>query len=65
MKIILRKIRFFFFRSRYERELAEEMRLHVEMKTEEKKRQGLGRADADLAAQRDFGNLMRAQEECR
>src|SRR5919107_119026 len=43
-------------RGRFDRELAEEMRFHLEMKVEENVRGGMTPAEALHAARRQFGN---------
>jgi len=45
--------------------MAEEMRLHVELQTELNRKAGMSPQDARLAAQRQFGNIVRIQEQAR
>jgi len=54
-----------FRRSRFDRELEEEMRFHIEARAEELKQAGLPGADALLAARREFGSTLRSGEETR
>ncbi len=49
-------------RGRFDRELAEEMRFHLEMKIDENVRGGMTREDAVNAARREFGNQTRLLE---
>jgi putative ABC transport system permease protein len=49
-------------RGHFDRELAEEMRFHVEMKIEENVARGMSRAEATSAARREFGNQTRLLE---
>lgn len=54
-----------FRRRRRERELEEELRFHLEEEIEERKAEGLPHHDASLAAKKEFGNLLRVQEDTR
>ena len=58
MSKIWRRLQFLVRRRAFERELAEEMRLHLEMKTEA----GGGSDDTHYAAQRQFGNTLLLRE---
>ena len=58
-----RRARFYLNRGRFERELAEEMRFHVEMKARDHELAGMTAADARAAARRRFGNTTRLQEQ--
>jgi putative ABC transport system permease protein len=60
-----RRILFSFRRSSMDRELAEEMRQHLELKAEQNIASGLPEDEAHYAAQRQFGNLTRMEEESR
>jgi predicted permease len=60
---ISRRLRAFLFRARVERELDEEMRLHVALRQERLRAAGLPAHDAERAAMRHFGNRRRLQEE--
>lgn len=55
----------FVHRDRLDDELAEEMRLHIEMKEEELRAQGLDPAAARAEARRAFGNQLRFAEQSR
>ena len=57
-----RRLMFIFRRDRMDQDLAEEMRLHLEMKTQEKKEAGLSEERARQAASRDFGNAVLLKE---
>ena len=52
-------------RSRYEREMADEMRLHLQREAEEQASRGVASEDAGWAALRRFGNVGLLEEECR
>ena len=54
-----------FRRRRLEAEMAEEMRQHLERRTQEKIADGLTSQEARYAAQRDFGGVAQVQEQCR
>jgi hypothetical protein len=58
-----RRLRFHLHRERFERELAEEMRFHVEMKARDHRHAGLTAEDARWAARRRFGNPARLQDQ--
>ena len=60
---LVRRIRFYLDRSRFERELAEEMAFHVEMKARENEQRGMDAEDAAWAARRRFGNPTRLKDE--
>src|SRR5215468_9091326 len=51
-----RRLLFYFRRDRFDRELEDEMRFHIEMKAEENAGAGMGPLEARYAAQRQFGN---------
>ncbi|MFI5206987.1 MAG: ADOP family duplicated permease [Gemmatimonadales bacterium] len=57
--------KWFVARRRHQADLAEEIRAHLEEKTEELVRGGMPPAEAALAARRAFGNVTRTQEEGR
>src|SRR6187551_220487 len=44
-------------------DLADEMRLHVELRAAKHRQQGLAEGDAALAARRQFGNVLKLREE--
>jgi putative ABC transport system permease protein len=60
-----RKLLWLFQRNRLDRELAEEMRLHGELKRRRNLAGGMSAADAHDAARRQFGNMTRYHEESR
>src|SRR5215475_10136221 len=51
-----RRLLFYLRRDRFDRELEEEMRFHLEMKAQENAESGMGPIEARYAAQRQFGN---------
>jgi predicted permease len=57
-----RRLRFYWRRDRYDRELAEEMRFHLELKVEENLQTGMTPTEARAAAKRQFGNQTLLQE---
>ena len=60
-----RRLQFRFKGEKFDHELAEEMRLHVELLAEEKKAAGLAAEEAKSAAKRQFGNQARLSENSR
>ena len=60
-----RRLRFYFRRAEFERELAEEMRFHVEMTADALKRGGASDEEARRAAARRFGNATLHRENAR
>lgn len=60
-----RRLRFFARRKEFHRELDEEMRTHLELKTETHLREGLGPDEARYAARREFGNPLSLREQSR
>ena len=60
-----RRLRFAFRQNRFERELEEEVRLHVELRAEKLRARGLLHHEATYAAERQFGNKTLAIEESR
>jgi len=58
-----RRARFYIHRERFARELAEEMRFHVDMKAQAHEAAGMTPDDARWAARRQFGNASRLREE--
>jgi predicted permease len=60
-----RRTVFFFRRNRMDRELAEEMRQHVELKTRQNIGAGMSEEEARYAAHRQLGNATRLEEEGR
>ncbi len=47
-----------------EQDVDEELRFHLEMRTEKLEREGLSPAEARAAAEREFGDVTRVREEC-
>ncbi|MFN2400770.1 MAG: ABC transporter permease [Gemmatimonadaceae bacterium] len=62
---LFRRLRYFMRRDRLSAELAEEMRLHVELRQEVMERSGLDATEARFAAQRRFGNQIHLQQSSR
>ena len=62
MGSFLRRLRFLFLGGRFDRDLAEEMRLHLEMRAADQREAGLNPREAEAAARRRFGNATRIQE---
>jgi putative ABC transport system permease protein len=60
-----RRLVFYVWRDRFDSELEEEMRFHLEMKAEENLAAGISPEEARYAAQRQFGNQTLLQEESR
>jgi predicted permease len=62
---LLRRLFFYFRRAEFDRELEEEMRLHRELKVEEKVSSGMSLDEARWEAQREFGRTSRLLEASR
>jgi hypothetical protein len=60
-----RRLVFYVRRDRFDRELEEEMRFHLEMKAEENLAPGISPEEARYAAQRQFGNQTLLREASR
>src|SRR5262249_57578255 len=60
-----RRLLFYLRRDQFDRELEEEMRLHLEMKAEENLAAGVSPEEARYAAQSQFGNQTLLQEASR
>jgi predicted permease len=60
---LIRRLQMLFHRGRFQRELDQEMRLHVELRTEQQMAAGAGPEAAHRAALRRFGNTTRLREE--
>jgi putative ABC transport system permease protein len=60
-----RRMRFYLGRARFDRELGEEMKFHLELKMEENLRAGMNPMEARAAAQRQFGNQTLLREASR
>jgi predicted permease len=62
-----RRMRFYLRRRRFTSEIEEEMRIHLDLKSEELTAEGMSPEDARLAARREFGNALglrdRAEDE--
>ncbi|HJQ26853.1 MAG TPA: ABC transporter permease [Blastocatellia bacterium] len=65
LRVFLNRLRAVFFRSRLERELQEEIRMHLEMQTEENRRRGMSDREAHRAALRQFGGVEQVKERYR
>ena len=65
LAMLLRRVRFYLNRERFENELAEEMRFHVEMKARDHQHSGMSDADARRRASIEFGGIVQVQEEVR
>jgi predicted permease len=61
----LRKLRSLFRKNQLDAEMADEMRLHVELQTELNRKAGMNPEDARYAALRQFGNVASVQERAR
>jgi predicted permease len=59
------RVRYYLFRARYDREMQEEMRYHLELRAAEHARDGLTETEAGQAAARRFGNLTALEEQRR
>src|SRR2546425_12179951 len=59
---LLRRLLHLLRRRRFDHELAEEMRLHVELRAEKLQRQGLAPGEAQFEARRSFGNSISLHE---
>ena len=62
---IARRIAWMKGRSRFERELDDEIRFHMETRADELEQEGLARAEALIQARREFGSRLRAREDAR
>ena len=56
------RVRYYVFRTRYDREMEEEMRFHLELRAAEHQHAGMSEDDARDAALRRFGNVTSLQE---
>lgn len=59
---LLRRLRFLLQREQFDRDLAEEMRLHIDLKAEAQYERGWDAAASAAAARRQFGNATQYQE---
>lgn len=64
-KQLWRKLKFYLRQGRFDRELAEEMKFHLDLKAEENLKQGMESTEARYAAQREFGNQTLLRETSR
>ncbi|MEJ1971742.1 MAG: ABC transporter permease [Lacunisphaera sp.] len=62
---LLRRIRSLFRKDRLDAEMAEEMRLHLELQAERNRAVGMSAEEAHYAAQREFGNVGAIQQRAR
>src|SRR4051812_3124867 len=62
---VWRRLRYFVRRDQLDSELQEEMRFHLEMKTDENRAAGMSAEEARRAAQRQFGNQLLLREASR
>ena len=62
---IWRRLTHFVGASTFERELDEEITLHIEMRADELQQDGMPRADALARARREFGSTLRVKEDTR
>src|SRR5437868_5989543 len=60
---LIRRLRMFAGRSRLDRDLDDEMRLHLELRTDRLRDLGVSDEDARRAARQRFGNTLRLREE--
>src|ERR1035441_10440338 len=58
----VRRLRFLLQGARFDRDLAEEMRFHIDRKAEAQRADGMDAAAAHTAARRQFGNATQLQE---
>ncbi|HVX67650.1 MAG TPA: ABC transporter permease [Bryobacteraceae bacterium] len=61
----VRRLRYRAARERFDEDLAEEMKLHLALRSEEKQAGGMPADEAEAAARRQFGNVTRAAERSR
>ena len=62
LRVLVSRVRGLFSKRRWERELDEELRAHIEMATEENVRNGMPPDQARIAAQRSFGGVEQTKE---
>jgi hypothetical protein len=63
--LIARQVRAFFLRQKIEAEMADELRLHLELQTRENIARGMKPDEARYAAQRSFGGVEQVKERAR
>ena len=59
------RLRYYLFRAKYDREMQEEMRYHLELRAADNAREGLTEPEARQAAARRFGNVTTLEEQRR
>jgi predicted permease len=62
---LFRRLSYYFRRARFDRELEDEMRIHLEMKAEANVASGMSPEEAEAAARREFGSRARLMESSR
>lgn len=62
---VWRRMLFLFRRRKFDRDLEEEMRFHLEMKERQNQADGMSDRDSLIAARRQFGNAGQIRETCR
>ncbi|HEX5083138.1 MAG TPA: permease prefix domain 1-containing protein, partial [Blastocatellia bacterium] len=62
LRVLFHRLRGMIFKRRFERDLEEEIRSHLEMQIEENVRQGMTPEEARLAASRKFGGVAQVKE---
>jgi predicted permease len=65
LKAVLRRLKHFVHAPTFDRELEEEISLHIEMRTEELEQRGMAHQDAVARARREFGSPLRVTEDAR
>ncbi len=65
LKALPRRLKHLFHAPRFDRELQEEISLHIEMRAEELEQGGMARGDAMAQARREFGSPLRVTEDSR
>ena len=65
LRRFIRRLRVSLLRPRYEREMQEEMRVHLEQATARLRARGLSEMDARAAARREFGSIDQIKESAR
>jgi predicted permease len=65
LRELWRQLRFRLMGQRFDADLAEEMRLHLDLRAQDKRADGISAADAESAAQRQFGNATLLRETSR
>src|SRR5438477_2043196 len=62
MRELGRRLAYLFHRDRQASELEEEMRLHIDLRAQKLRQQGMAAGEASYAAQRQFGNRAHLRE---